>query len=231
MRSIWRTTPPLTRRAVVLVCLADAVVAVSYGAGAVRSGLAVWVPAVLALFVLAGSSELLFVTIVAAGGSAYAAAAAGLLVNSRHLPYGAATGPILPPSRLTRAWAAHLSNDESVAFGLSGPGLRQRRASFWLCGLGILIAWPLGATIGAIGLGRVPNLDRFGLDALFPAVLVAVALPLVRDRFAAASVLGGVALALGAWTFLPPGAPQLVSIAAVVPVLIVEHLVGRSGHA
>ena len=47
-----------------------------------------WVPFVLSLTVLAGASEFMFIGIVASGGNPLAAAAAGLLVNARHVPFG-----------------------------------------------------------------------------------------------------------------------------------------------
>ena len=78
-----------------LTCGAVFLFGVSYGAVAVASGFPVWVPVGQSLLVLAGSSELLFVGIVAAGGSPIAAAVAGLLVNARHLPYGLALPDVL----------------------------------------------------------------------------------------------------------------------------------------
>jgi hypothetical protein len=68
-----------------VVCLSVAVVGVSYGAVAVTSGFPLWVPVTTAVVVLAGSSEFLFVGIIAAGGSPVAAVLAGLLVNARHI--------------------------------------------------------------------------------------------------------------------------------------------------
>jgi predicted branched-subunit amino acid permease len=56
----------------------------SYGAIAAADGFALWLPALASMLVIAGSSELLFVGVVAAGGSPVAVALAGLLVNSRH---------------------------------------------------------------------------------------------------------------------------------------------------
>ena len=48
---------------------------------------------------------------------------AGLLVNSRHLPYGLA----LPPGVTGRGWrrllGTHVMNDESVVFALAQPEL------------------------------------------------------------------------------------------------------------
>ena len=106
MRSIWQNS----RRGgcwptIGLTCVAVFFIGLSYGAIAVASGFPLWVPAALSVLVLAGASEFLFVGIVAAGGSPIAAALAGLLVNSRHLPYGLA----LPPGVTGRRWAGGCS--------------------------------------------------------------------------------------------------------------------------
>ena len=102
-----------------LACLAVFFIGLSYGAIAVASGFPLWVPAAQSVLVLAGASEFLFVGIVAAGGSPIAAALAGLLVNSRHLPYGLAL-----PTRRNRpglAAAARHAHDERRERGLR-PG-------------------------------------------------------------------------------------------------------------
>jgi predicted branched-subunit amino acid permease len=44
----------------------------------------------------------------------------------------------------------HIMNDESVVFGLSQKTPEQRKAAYWLCGLGVAIIWPLGALLGAM---------------------------------------------------------------------------------
>src|SRR4029079_19136586 len=93
MRSIWRTLDRRGLADIGLTCLAVFFIGLSYGAIAVASGCPLGVPAVLSVRLRAGASEFLFIGIVAAGGSPIAAALAGLLVNSRHLPYG----PALPP--------------------------------------------------------------------------------------------------------------------------------------
>lgn len=77
-----------TIKAIFLVCLAVGVVGMSYGSLAMAYGFPLWVPFVLSITVLAGASEFMFIGIVASGGNPLAAAAAGLLVNARHVPFG-----------------------------------------------------------------------------------------------------------------------------------------------
>jgi 4-azaleucine resistance transporter AzlC len=216
MRSMWRTPD----REVVLACVAVWAYGVSYGAIAVASGLPLWLPAALSVLVIAGSSELLFVGVVAAGGSPIAAALAGLLVNSRHLPYGLA----LPSGVLGRGWrrllGTHLMNDESVVFALARDDLAGQRTAFWTCGFGVLVAWPGGAVLGALLGSVVHDTGAFGLDAVFPAVILALIFPSLRERGTGLAAVGGGCVAVAAAPFLPAGLPVLLALCAVPLVLV-----------
>src|SRR6516162_10522427 len=121
MSSIWRTLERGMLRDIALTCLAVMAIGLSYGAVAVTSGFPLWVPAAQSVLVLAGASEFLFVGIVAAGGSPIAAALAGLLVNSRHLPYGLALPPGVTGRRWGRLLGTHAMYDASVVFALDEP--------------------------------------------------------------------------------------------------------------
>lgn len=102
-----------TIKAIVLVCLAVGVVGMSYGSLAMAYGFPLWVPFVLSLTVLAGASEFMFIGIVASGGNPLAAAAAGLLVNARHVPFGVTVRDLVGKRGLSFL-GCHIMNDESV---------------------------------------------------------------------------------------------------------------------
>jgi len=57
MRMSWRTTESALLRDVALVCLADGIVGVSFGAIAVAGGLPWWVPVIMSLLVFAGGAQ------------------------------------------------------------------------------------------------------------------------------------------------------------------------------
>jgi 4-azaleucine resistance transporter AzlC len=190
-------------------------IGLSYGAIAVASGFPLWVPAAQSVLVLAGASEFLFIGIVGAGGSPIAAALAGLLVNARHVPYGLAL-----PDVTGRGWrrllGSHVMNDESVAFALAQDELPRKRAAYWACGVGIGICWPAGAILGALIGSFVRDTNAFGLDAMFPAVLLALIMPALRDRVTLQAALAGAIIALAAAPFLPAGLPVLLALAGVL---------------
>lgn len=227
VRSLYETLGRRLLRDIALVCLADGLVGMSYGAVTIGYGLEIWLPVMLSTLVLAGASELLFVGIVAAGGSPITAAVAGLLVNARHLPFGLAVG-----DTAGRGWrrvlGSHVLNDESVVFALDQQQAARRRAAYWACGLGILACWPAGVFAGAL-LGTVlEDTGALGLDAMFPAVLLALVFPSLRDRATRRAALTGVAIALVTSPFLPAGLPELLALAGLVTCYIhrKERVVG-----
>ncbi|MFI6867564.1 AzlC family ABC transporter permease [Nocardia sp. NPDC050406] len=215
MRSIWRTLDRGVLTGIAAICLAVAMIGISYGATAVTSGLPVWLPMLMSVAVVAGGAEFVFIGIVTAGGSLVAAVLAGLLVNARHLPYGLSV-PDVVGSGWRRLVGTQIMNDESVALALSQPDRDRRRAAYWLCGLGVLASWPLGAAIGAILGSVVPDPNAFGLDAVFPAVLITLVLPSLRDPLTRTAALVGAAVAAVTTPFLGAGLPVLLALAAVL---------------
>lgn len=215
MCSIWRTLGRDLTRDIALVCVAGAVVGVSFGAIAVGTGLPVWAPVLLSVVVFAGAAQFMFVGIIAAGGNPVAAVVAGLLVNARHLPFGFAVGDVLGSGWVRRVAGSHLMIDEAVAFALAQREPRLRRAVYWACGIGLFAAWNIGVVIGAVGGRAVRDTDALGLDAAFPAVLLALVLPSLRDPATRRAALAGVVIALAAAPFLPAGVPVLLALLGV----------------
>ncbi|KHL10603.1 4-azaleucine resistance transporter AzlC [Mumia flava] len=213
MRSTQRTIRPGVLRDVGMVALAVMVVGVSYGASATGVGLARWQVALLAVTVLAGSAELLFVGVVGAGGAPLLAAAAALLVNLRNGAYGMAAARFL--GRGPWRWlGAHLVNDESVALASAQTSQHERRFVFWLSGAAIALAWPTGAIAGSL-LGEVAAPETLGLDAVFPALLVALVLPALREPSTRVAASVGAVVALAATPWLPVGLAPLVALVGV----------------
>ncbi|WP_267898208.1 AzlC family ABC transporter permease [Streptomyces sp. CMB-StM0423] len=215
MRSIWRTLRGGLARDIALVCAADTLVGVSFGAIAVGEGLPLWLPVLLSVVVFAGAAQFMFVGIVASGGTALAAVAAGLLVNARHVPFGFTVGDALGGGRLRRFAGSHLMIDETVAFALAQRDPVRRRAAYWACGVGLFVCWNLGVVLGALGGTAVSDTDAFGLDAAFPAVLLALVLPSLREAGTRRAALVGVGVSLAAAPFLPAGVPVLLALAGL----------------
>jgi predicted branched-subunit amino acid permease len=265
MRILWRTTvpgPPLDTtlaRDTGLVCLADGIVGVSFGAASVAGGLPWWVPVALSVLVFAGGSQIAAVGVVLAGGSPLAAVAAGAVLNTRLLPYGLAVADLVRPAGLdgdsrahrlrgqqvsrhqvsrhqvsrhqvsrhqvsrhwvSRSWArlarqlvgTHLITDESVAFALRQPDPARRRAAFWTCGVALFAVWNVAVLLGVLAGSMIKDTNAFGLDATFPAVLLALALPALNSRSIRVAAGTGAVLAVALTPVLPAGLPLLAAL-------------------
>lgn len=209
--SVFSCLSSATIKAIALVCLAIAITGASYGSLAAAYGFPLWVPFMLSVCVLAGASEFMFIGIVASGGHPLAAAAAGLLVNARHIPFGVTVRDLVGKGATSLA-GCHIMNDESVVFGLSQSTPDQRKAAYWLCGMGVAISWPLGAVLGS-EVGRLlPSPEAIGLDAVFPAILLALVLPALRNKTTRLRACSGAALTLACVPLLPVGLPVLLSL-------------------
>jgi len=200
-------------RDIALVCLADGIVGISFGAISVAGGLPLWVPVVMSLVVFAGGAQFSAVGVALAGGSPLAAATAGLLVNARHVPFGFAVADVLGKFRFP---GAHLIIDESVAFALGESDPARRRAAFWTCGFGMFVVWNACVLTGALAGRAIGNTDALGLDSAYPAVLLALVFPSLGDRKIRRAAVLGAAIALAATPVLPPGMPELAALAGVV---------------
>jgi 4-azaleucine resistance transporter AzlC len=222
MRSIWRTLTPSLRRDTLAMVGAIAVVGTSFGAIAVASGLDWWMPTALSVLVFAGGAQFMVVGVVAAGGGIVAAVAGALLLNARHLPFGLALGDIMGRGFLARAVGSHLLIDESVAFAMAQKNDPTRaRAVFWFLGTMAFVVWNVGTILGAAAGQFIGDTDAFGLDAAFPAALLALVLPSLKNPRTRDAALLGAVVALVATPFLPAGVPvllALVGLAVLIPV-------------
>src|SRR5712691_5085582 len=186
-------------RDIALVCVADGIVAVSLGAISVAGGLPWWVPVTMSVLVLAG-------------GSPVAAVAAGALLNARLAPYGFSVAGITGRNWWTRLAGAQITTDESVAFALREPDAGQARKAFWACGTALYVAWNLSVVLGVLLGTAIRNTAAFGLDATFPAVLLALALPTITGLRTGVASGAGAVIAVALTPVLPAGLPVLAGL-------------------
>ncbi|MFI5905935.1 AzlC family ABC transporter permease [Dactylosporangium sp. NPDC051541] len=208
MRSILRTDP--IARDVAALCTATAVVGASFGAIATANGVPFVQIVAMNLFVFAGGSQFLAVGLAGAGATAAAIVVAGLLLNARHLPFGLAIGnETLGRHRFI---GSHLMTDESVAFAIAQDDPVRRRRAYWLTGISLYVVWNASSAAGALAGSALGDPSVYGIDAAFPAALLALTLPSLKDAASVRVSLAGAALALIATPFLPAGLPVLVAL-------------------
>jgi 4-azaleucine resistance transporter AzlC len=220
-RTLSRTIDAGLLRDTGALAAAAVLIGVSFGAIAVAAGLPGWLAVGMSVLVFAGGAQFLAVGLLAAGNPV-AAALGGLLINARHVPFGLALAADRSnPSVLGRRWwtrllGSHLMVDESVAFAIAQADPVQRRRAYWLTGGALLLAWNGGTLLGVLVGGAVSDPGRLGLDAAFPAGLLALLWPSLRDPVARRVALVGAAVALLATPLLPAGAPVLLALAGLV---------------
>jgi 4-azaleucine resistance transporter AzlC len=216
VRSSWRTIDRVLLRDIALVCVADGVVGASFGAIAVSGGQAAWVPVAMSLLVFAGGAQFAALGVVLAGGNPFAAVAAGLVLNARHVPFGFAVADVLGSRLPVRLLGAHVMIDESVAFALAQTDRARRRIAFWTCGLMLFVVWNFGVLVGVVAGRLIGDPSALGLDAASPVVLLALVLPSLRDAGTLRPALVGGVIALATTPFLPPGVPVALALVGLV---------------
>jgi predicted branched-subunit amino acid permease len=176
-------------------------------------------PIVMSAVLFSGAAQFGSTAVLAAGGDAITAIAAGAMLNARFLPMGVAAAPALRGSPLRRAIEGQAVVDASWALAVQHDGRFDREV---LIGATIpqYPAWVAGTAIGVAGGGAIGDPAALGLDAIFPAFFLGLLVAeLGRPRARAAVLLGG-AIALGLTPFLPPGLPVLLaSVAALIALL------------
>jgi 4-azaleucine resistance transporter AzlC len=211
MRSLLRTLDRALIRDAAAISAAMIAVGASFGAIAIAAGLPRWVPFLMSTVVFAGGAQFMAVGLLAAGNP-IAAVVAGLLLNARHLPFGLAVSETVGPRRWHRALGSHLMTDEVVAFTLAQPDPARRRRTYWVIGVVLFTSWNVGTLLGVLAGSAAGDPAVLGLDAAFPAGLIALIWPSLRDADTRRVALVGAAIAVLATPVLPAGLPVLSAL-------------------
>lgn len=214
-----RTTHRTLLRDAAAIAAAMVAVGGSFGAIAIGYGLPTWVPFLMSAIVFAGGSQFLAVGLIAAGNP-IAAIVAGLLLNARHLPFGLAVSSVIGSGRRDQLIGSHLMTDEVVAFTLRESDPARRRRTYWLIGITLFTFWNIGTALGVLLGGAVADTGTLGLDAAFPAGLIALILPSLRDGATRAVALTGAALAVLLTPVLPAGLPVLAALLGLLVLVV-----------
>ncbi|MEU5552323.1 AzlC family ABC transporter permease [Micromonospora sp. NPDC047793] len=212
MRTPERTPGAGVLRDVAAIAAAMVAVGASFGAVAVAAGIPGWAAVTMSVLVYAGGAQFMAVGLLAAG-SPVAAVLAGLLLNARHLPFGLTLGDTIGRRLRRRLLGSHLMTDEATAFTLARPPGADRRRAFWLAGVLLFLAWNAGTVLGVLAGGVAGDPAALGLDAAFPAGLIALLLPSLRDPETRRMALAGALVAVLTTPLLPAGLPVLLALA------------------
>jgi 4-azaleucine resistance transporter AzlC len=179
-------------------------------------------PVVMSVLVFSGAAQFAALSILAAGGAALSAIAAGLLMNSRWLAMGFAVGPSLPGGRLARAARGQAIVDASFALSSRGDGSFDPGL---LVGATVpqVMSWIAGTVVGVLAGSSIGDPEAIGLNAVFPAFYLALlAGELERHeagrqrRLARLGAVGGAAITISLMPLAPTGVPVIAAAAVAL---------------
>ncbi|MGY4773253.1 AzlC family ABC transporter permease [Kribbella sp. CWNU-51] len=201
---------------------ASFVLALSFGAEAEARGWGLGLPVLFSALAFSGSAQFTLLTALS-GGTVVAAIASAALINGRYLVMSIALNDSLHGSRLSRALQAQALVDASFVFAHRDDG---RYDVSRLIGVSLpqWIAWVLGTAVGALTAPSPELMHRLGLDVVFPAFFLVLALDeLRRSRRAFAASLLGAVIAAALLLVTDPGYALLGATAAALIGLIPER--------
>ena len=120
-----------------------------------------------------------------------------------------------PAHRQPLALAAALAVGGACAPVLAQPDPARRQRAYWIAGVTVFVTWNAGTLAGIVLAGSVGDPDVLGLDAAFPAGLLALLMGSLRERRARRVALVGAAVAVLATPLLPAGLPVLLALVGV----------------
>jgi 4-azaleucine resistance transporter AzlC len=185
----------------------------SYGVLARAAGMGAVAPIVMSATTFAGSAQFAVASILDGAGGLLAAIAAGIMLNARYAPMSIAVAPGFTGPRWRRLISAQLIVDESWALSAREGG--RFDIPFLLgAGLSLYPTWVGSSAVGVFAGDLIGDPQRLGLDAAFPALFLALLVPMVRTNRALLAALLGGAIAFLLLPVSPAGIPIIAAAGA-----------------
>jgi 4-azaleucine resistance transporter AzlC len=173
----------------------------AYGAYATKAGISASLAQAMSVIIFGGASQFVAVRLITQSVPDAVVVLTVLLVNARHALYSASLAPYV--DHLPRRWRwilAYLLTDEAYATTFThsrAPGAAEHRHWFFLgSGLALWAVWQAATGIGVFVGAAVP--DSWSLDFALPLTFLAILMPALKDRpAAAAALLAGLVAVVG----------------------------------
>jgi predicted branched-subunit amino acid permease len=162
----------------------------------------------MSLIAFGGAAQFAAVGYIATGVAWPAIVVPTALLNARHVLYSAALAPwFRGRSFAERAVAAHLLTDESFALSIAHFRRVGRfdPVGYWFPAIvTTLVPWNL-ATFAGVTIGdAIVEPQRLGIDVIFPAAMIGLAVGLVTGRRELVAAVAGAAAAVGVSLAISP---------------------------
>ena len=171
-----------------------------YGLAAREAGFSVVEAMAMSVIVFAGAAQFAAVGYVASGLAWPGIILLTALLNARHLLYSAALAPWLRRAPVShRAAMAHVLTDEAFALAISHfrrIGRGDERGYWFGAFIFTFIPWNLATLAGVVLGAQIPDPARFGVDVIFPAAMIGLAVGLVTGRRELVAAIVGAGIAV-----------------------------------
>jgi 4-azaleucine resistance transporter AzlC len=169
-----------------------------YGLSAREAGFSIIDALAMSTIAFAGAAQFAAVGYVAGGLPFAGIILLTALLNARHLLYSAALRPWMREVPVTRrAIMAHFLTDENFALAIAHfrrIGGTDERA-YWISALVFtFLPWNLATLAGVVLGGQIPDPSRFGIDVIFPAAMIGMAVTLITGRRELVAAMAAVAI-------------------------------------
>ena len=178
------------------------------------------------LMVNSATATLAYAAVTAAGGSVAAGIASGWLTATRFGVLSAALSPRLWPERWKRSIAAFSAFDPNIALANREPADTDARRVYIAMSFWLVLPWWLGASLGAFVGDFISNPKALGMDAMFPALCIALIRPQLTTKHSKVIAVLGAGIALALVEILQGGLPFL--FAALPALLALRNKAGDS---
>jgi 4-azaleucine resistance transporter AzlC len=171
-----------------------------YGLSAREAGFSVVEAMAMSTIVFAGAAQFAAVGYVASGLAWPGIILLTALLNARHLLYSAALAPWLRDVPIARrAVMAHLLTDEAFALAISHFRRLGRgdEGGYWFGAVvATFIPWNLATLAGVVLGAQIPDPARLGIDVIFPAAMIGLAVGLITGRRELVAAIVGAGIAV-----------------------------------
>jgi predicted branched-subunit amino acid permease len=165
--------------------------------------------------IFSATSQFAWLAVREAGGGEWAAIVAGWVVASRFGILAVSLAPRLPEGVWRRALASVNAFDPNVAIAVQQPTPEKVQLEFWRTTAGMFLGWFSGIAVGSWLGNVIGDAQRLGLDAVFPAALLAIIANLLRTRDGGISGIMGGLICLVLIPIAPAGLPIILSVFGV----------------
>jgi len=211
------------------ICLGYVPIGLAFGVLAHNAGLAPWEIGLMSVFVYAGSSQFIAISMLASGAGVMPIVLTTFVVNLRHLLMSSSLAVYLQRLGVGRlSLYAYGVTDESFALNMT---CFRDGAWDWRRALALNqtanMAWIVGTVLGGYG-GQFIPAGAFGIDYALPAMFICLLVFQIRDRLhVLVAVLSG--LLAVAFSLLLPGNAYIVmaSVIAATFGIVLRRWSGR----